>query len=144
MIAWYQLTPWLCLTVRQQVIAWPKTLSHPLRVWRSSMMHANAPCWCSDAKVGVPPVLQHFLTNIQALHDVVVLIHVRHVPVSSVLPEERLLIQPLTGFAGCAAAVVLQALYSLNLITAHPPSHICASRLPADSALLGNSGLQAS
>ena len=55
---------------------------------------------CSDAKGGVPPVLQHFLTNIQALHDVVVLVHVRHVPVSSVLPEERLLIQPLTGFAG--------------------------------------------
>ena len=49
-------------------------------------------------------MLQHFLTNIQALHDVVVLIHVRHVPISSVLPEERLLIQPLSGFAGCAFA----------------------------------------
>ena len=65
-------------------------------------------------------MLQHFLTNIQALHDVVVLIHVRHVPVSSVLPEERLLIQPLTGFAGyAAAAVVLQAFLSLDLVTAH-------------------------
>ena len=53
-----------------------------------------------DAGSGLPPVLQHFLTNCQALHAVCVLIHVRHVPVSHVLPRERLVVQPLPGFPG--------------------------------------------
>lgn len=44
--------------------------------------------------------MQHFLSNVPALHDVVVLITIRHVPVATVLPEERLLIKPLSDFPG--------------------------------------------
>ena len=55
---------------------------------------------CREARLGLPPVLQHFLTNCQALHAVCVLIQARHVPVSHVLPRERLVVQPLPGFPG--------------------------------------------
>ena len=44
--------------------------------------------------------VQHFLSNVPALHDVVVLITIRHVPIATVLPEERLLIKPLSDFPG--------------------------------------------
>lgn len=47
--------------------------------------------------------MQHFLSNVPALHEVVVLITIRHVPLSTVLPEERLLIKPLPDFPGCAS-----------------------------------------
>ncbi|KAK9804634.1 hypothetical protein WJX73_001487 [Symbiochloris irregularis] len=59
----------------------------------------------SEHKNGLPPVLQHFLSNVPALHDVVVLITIRHVPVATVLPEERLLIKPLSDFPGFFRAI---------------------------------------
>ena len=47
--------------------------------------------------------VQHFVRNVPALHDVLVLVNVRHVPVSTVLPDERVLVSALPGFSGLAA-----------------------------------------
>lgn len=44
--------------------------------------------------------MQHFVKNVPALHDVLVLVSVRHVPVSTVLPEERVLVSAVPGFSG--------------------------------------------
>ena len=48
--------------------------------------------------------VQHFLKNVPALHDVLVLVNMRHVPVSTVLPDERVLVSALPGFSGSAAS----------------------------------------
>ena len=47
--------------------------------------------------------MQHFMRNVPALHDVLVLVNVRHVPVSTVLPDERVLVSALPGFSGLVA-----------------------------------------
>ena len=43
----------------------------------------------------MPPVLVQLLQTVPTLHEVVVLLTVRHVPVSTVAPEERLLVRKL-------------------------------------------------
>ena len=42
---------------------------------------------------GVPPVFDHFVENLRALHSVLVFVSVKHLPVSSVLDEERFLVR---------------------------------------------------
>ena len=44
--------------------------------------------------------MQHFVRNVPALHDVLVIVNVRNVPVSTVLPEERLLVSQVPEFSG--------------------------------------------
>ena len=44
--------------------------------------------------------LQHFVRNVPALHDVLVLVNIRYVPVNTVLPEERVLVSSIPGFSG--------------------------------------------
>lgn len=45
-------------------------------------------------------LLQHFVRNVPALHDVLVLVNIRYVPVTTVLPEERVLVSSMPGFSG--------------------------------------------
>ena len=42
---------------------------------------------------GVPPVFDHFVENLSALHSVLVFVSVKHLPVSSVLDQERFLVR---------------------------------------------------
>ena len=64
--------------------------------------------------------LQHFVRNVPALHDVLVLINIRYVPVNTVLPEERVLVSSISGFSG----------YRLLLLKT-PPEYFESYRPPA-------------
>ncbi|KAL6012868.1 hypothetical protein ACLOJK_003357 [Asimina triloba] len=43
--------------------------------------------------LGVPPLFNHFLTNLPAIHSVLVFVSVKYLPVNKVPPEERFLFQ---------------------------------------------------
>ncbi|XP_010066486.2 potassium transporter 5 [Eucalyptus grandis] len=45
----------------------------------------------SELVQGIPPILSHFVANIPSIHSVLVLITIKHLPISKVAPEERLL-----------------------------------------------------
>ncbi|KAL4425076.1 hypothetical protein ABPG77_010390 [Micractinium sp. CCAP 211/92] len=49
----------------------------------------------NELLLGVPPVLERFMSLVPALHEVVIFLTVRTVPVPYVLPEERLLVRRL-------------------------------------------------
>ncbi|KAL4425077.1 hypothetical protein ABPG77_010391 [Micractinium sp. CCAP 211/92] len=49
----------------------------------------------NELLLGVPPVLERFMSLVPALHEVVIFLTVRTVPVPFVLPEERLLVRRL-------------------------------------------------
>ena len=46
---------------------------------------------------GVPPVFDHFVENMKALHSVLVFVSVKHLPVSSIPNEERFLVRRVGG-----------------------------------------------
>ncbi|MCO5587762.1 hypothetical protein L7F22_041714 [Adiantum nelumboides] len=46
----------------------------------------------SDMLHGVPPIVSHYVKNIRSLHQVIVLITIRYIPVTTVLPNERFLV----------------------------------------------------
>nr|GMD23242.1 potassium transporter 5-like [Ipomoea batatas] len=43
----------------------------------------------SELVQGIPPIFLHFVSNIQSLHSVVVLVSIKNLPISKVVPEER-------------------------------------------------------
>nr|GLL44001.1 potassium transporter 5-like [Ipomoea trifida] len=45
----------------------------------------------SELVQGIPPIFPHFVSNIQSLHSVVVLVSIKNLPISKVVPEERFL-----------------------------------------------------
>ncbi|KAL5976229.1 hypothetical protein ACLOJK_041881 [Asimina triloba] len=47
----------------------------------------------SELTHGVPPLFNHFLTNLPAIHSVLVFVSVKYLPVNKVPPEERFLFQ---------------------------------------------------
>jgi len=48
---------------------------------------------------GVPPIVGHYVKNVGSLHKVVVIITLRYVPVKTILPEKRFLVDGL-GYKG--------------------------------------------
>ncbi|KAI5082921.1 hypothetical protein GOP47_0002664 [Adiantum capillus-veneris] len=46
----------------------------------------------SDMLLGVPPIVSHYVKNIRSLHQIIVLITIRYIPVKTVLPNERFLV----------------------------------------------------
>jgi KUP system potassium uptake protein len=58
-----------------------------------------------DTVSTVPPVFVHMVNNLNAVYETVVLVTVRSVPVTKVLPEERFLFRPLTNAPGFYRAV---------------------------------------
>ncbi|KAH7442963.1 hypothetical protein KP509_02G010200 [Ceratopteris richardii] len=46
----------------------------------------------SETLDGVPPIVAHYVKNIRSLHEIIVLITIRYVPVKTVLPNERFLV----------------------------------------------------
>jgi KUP system potassium uptake protein len=53
----------------------------------------------TDLMSGVPPVVQHYVSNVRSLHRVLVFTTVRFLPVKTVLPTERFLVGKV-GFEG--------------------------------------------
>ncbi|GAX79004.1 hypothetical protein CEUSTIGMA_g6444.t1 [Chlamydomonas eustigma] len=51
----------------------------------------------SESPVGVPPVMSHFLKNIDALHGVAILLTVRFLPMPTIKNVERLLVRAVSG-----------------------------------------------
>ncbi|KAG6556611.1 hypothetical protein Mapa_001552 [Marchantia paleacea] len=49
----------------------------------------------SETDSGIPPTFSHFISNIPAIHQVMVFICIKYVPVTSVLPDERFYMKPL-------------------------------------------------
>jgi len=48
---------------------------------------------------GVPPIVGHYIKNVGSLHEVIVLITFKYVPVKTILPDERFLVKGL-GYKG--------------------------------------------
>lgn len=47
---------------------------------------------CSDQVHGLPPILRHYVRNVGALHEILIILTIRIVPVTTVLLEERFLV----------------------------------------------------
>ncbi|GLJ12812.1 hypothetical protein SUGI_0198230 [Cryptomeria japonica] len=47
---------------------------------------------CSDLLYGMPPILRHYVNTVGSLHDILIVLTIRMVPVKSVLLEERFLV----------------------------------------------------
>ncbi|KAH9320430.1 hypothetical protein KI387_015069, partial [Taxus chinensis] len=47
---------------------------------------------CSDLLYGLPPILRHYVNNVGSLHEIIIILTIRMVPVKSVLLEERFLV----------------------------------------------------
>lgn len=47
---------------------------------------------CSDLLYGIPPVLRHYVNTVGSLHEILIVLTIRMVPVKSVLLEERFLV----------------------------------------------------
>ncbi|CAL8468147.1 g7686 [Coccomyxa elongata] len=81
---------------------------HPLLLSRTGEIVKRVPgtgVVFSDTVSEAPPVFVHMLNNLPAIYETVILLTVRTVPVSSVLPEERFLVRPLTNAPGFYRAV---------------------------------------
>jgi K+ transporter len=50
-----------------------------------------------DSPVGVPPILTHFLRNVDAMHDVTIFLTVRFLPMPYIKNAERLLVRAVKG-----------------------------------------------
>eukprot|EP01018_Ginkgo_biloba_P031855 Gb_04140 [translate_table: standard] len=48
--------------------------------------------FCSDLIHGLPPIIQHYVKNVSSLHEILIIVTIRFVPVKTVLPEERFLV----------------------------------------------------
>ncbi|ERN11474.1 hypothetical protein AMTRI_Chr03g43760 [Amborella trichopoda] len=48
--------------------------------------------FCTDLMNGIPPIIRHYVQNVGSLHQIMVLVTVRILPITTVLPEERFLI----------------------------------------------------
>lgn len=59
----------------------------------------------SDILHGVPPIVGHYVKNVGSLHEVIVLITFRYVPIQTVLPDERFLVKGL-GYKGVYRCIV--------------------------------------
>ncbi|XP_002974525.2 probable potassium transporter 17 [Selaginella moellendorffii] len=53
----------------------------------------------TDLVHGVPPIMRHYVNNVRSLHQVIVFITIRYVPVRTVLPDERFILER-CGYAG--------------------------------------------
>uniref|UniRef100_A0A7R9YVS8 K+ potassium transporter C-terminal domain-containing protein n=1 Tax=Chlamydomonas euryale TaxID=1486919 RepID=A0A7R9YVS8_9CHLO len=47
----------------------------------------------SDSPTGLPPIMMHFLHNIDAMHEVVIILTVRFLPLPNIAPVERFLVR---------------------------------------------------
>ncbi|WVZ79083.1 hypothetical protein U9M48_026708 [Paspalum notatum var. saurae] len=54
--------------------------------------------FCTDLMNGVPPIVRHYVQHMGCLRELLVFVTVRHLPVTSVLPEERFLFDRLEPF----------------------------------------------
>lgn len=45
----------------------------------------------SELVQGIPPILPHFVSNIPSVHSVLVIVSIKNLPISRVIPEERFL-----------------------------------------------------
>ncbi|KAH9303016.1 hypothetical protein KI387_014599, partial [Taxus chinensis] len=61
--------------------------------------------YCSDLVYGLPPILRHYVKNVGSLHEILIILTIRTVPVNTVLPEERFLVGKLgpNGVYRCLA-----------------------------------------
>ncbi|KAF9602038.1 hypothetical protein IFM89_024795 [Coptis chinensis] len=48
--------------------------------------------FCTDLVNGIPPIIGHYVQHVGSLHEVMVVVTVRTLPIKSVLPEERYLV----------------------------------------------------
>eukprot|EP01018_Ginkgo_biloba_P031856 Gb_04121 [translate_table: standard] len=48
--------------------------------------------FCSDLIHGLPPIIEHYVKNVSSLHEILIIVTIRFVPVKTVLPEERFLV----------------------------------------------------
>jgi len=75
----------------------PSNLALASRPDRPLARLAGVGVYYSDSPVGIPPVMMHFLRNIDALHGVVILLTVRFLPMPTVKNVERLLVRAVPG-----------------------------------------------
>ncbi|KAJ1269081.1 hypothetical protein BS78_07G183300 [Paspalum vaginatum] len=54
--------------------------------------------FCTDLMNGIPPIVRHYVQHMGCLRELMVFVTVRHLPVTSVLPEERFLVDRLEPF----------------------------------------------
>jgi KUP system potassium uptake protein len=54
--------------------------------------------FCTDLMNGIPPIVRHYVQHMGCLRELMVFVTVRHLPVTSVLPEERFLFDRLEPF----------------------------------------------
>jgi KUP system potassium uptake protein len=54
--------------------------------------------FCTDLMNGIPPIVRHYVEHMGCLRELMVFVTVRHLPVTSVLPEERFLFDRLEPF----------------------------------------------
>lgn len=54
--------------------------------------------FCTDMMNGIPPIVRHYVQHMGCLRELMVFVTVRHLPVTSVLPEERFLFDRLEPF----------------------------------------------
>ncbi|CAD6246041.1 unnamed protein product [Miscanthus lutarioriparius] len=54
--------------------------------------------FCTDLMNGIPPIVRHYIQHMGCLRELMVFVTVRHLPVTSVLPEERFLFDRLEPF----------------------------------------------
>ncbi|CAK9229817.1 unnamed protein product [Sphagnum jensenii] len=58
----------------------------------------------SDLVHGVPPIIPHYIRNVQTLHQILIFSTIRYLPIRTVLPEERFLVGRV-GFKGAYRCV---------------------------------------
>lgn len=65
---------------------------------------------CSDLIYGLPPILRHYVRNVGALHEILIILTIRVVPVTIVLSEERFIVGKLgpRGVYRCLAQYVYE------------------------------------
>nr|BAO53206.1 potassium transporter [Cryptomeria japonica] len=68
---------------------------------------------CSDLIYGVPPILRHYVKNVGSLHEILIILTIRIVPVTTVLLEERFLV----GKLGPKGVYRCLAQYGYNDVT---------------------------
>ncbi|PIA64662.1 hypothetical protein AQUCO_00100253v1 [Aquilegia coerulea] len=61
----------------------------------SRNVHIRVPgicLFCTDLLNGIPPIIRHYVQHVGSLHDVLIVVTVRTLPIKTVLPEERFIV----------------------------------------------------